>query len=235
MPFPSFLFDPAVVMATVSGYELSWLEFLGVATGLACVVLAARERVSNWPVGIVNNLFFFELFRHTGLYPDMFLQVFYAATAIYGWWRWLSPKGAEEANARNQLRITRLSRRTLAAWIAATLSGAAALGFLVSGLDRLLPAFFPVPASMPFADALVASASVAATFLMAGKRLECWWFWCLTDLFAAFVYASRGIAFLSLEYAAFALIAAAGIASWTREFRSYGPSFPAEAPAPVEP
>ncbi len=216
------LFDPSVVMLTVLGYPLSWLEFLGVATCLACVVLAARERVSNWAVGIVNNVFFFELFRKNGLYPDMFLQVFYAITAIYGWWRWLSPRGAWEANARKQLRISRLTPARLLLWVAATFGGALVLGFVVSKLPLVFPALFAETAALPYADALVASASVAATFLMARKRLECWWFWGITDAFATFVYASRGIVFLSIEYAVFAGIAASGVLSWTKEYRSYG-------------
>jgi nicotinamide mononucleotide transporter len=221
MGFLLSLFDADAIMIDAFGYSLSWLEAIGVATCLWCVVLAARERVANWPVGIVNNVFFFVLFFETRLYPDMFLQVFYAVTALYGWWRWLKPSERERRNRRNELAVTSLRPLEALPWIAGLAAMTALLGFIADGLHSWLPALFPDPAAAPYADAFVVSGSIAATFLMAGKKLECWIAWGSVDAFAAVLYASRGLAFLSIEYAAFAAIAVSGYLRWRRESRSH--------------
>ena len=64
-------------------------EVLGFITGALCVLLAVREHMWNWPVGIANNLFFFVLFWRSKLYADASLQIFYVLIAVYGWWLWL--------------------------------------------------------------------------------------------------------------------------------------------------
>lgn len=53
----------------------SWVEVFGFITGAACVWLLVKENLWNWPVGIVNNLFFLVLFFRSGLYADSGLQV----------------------------------------------------------------------------------------------------------------------------------------------------------------
>lgn len=55
----------------------SWVEVFGFITGAACVWLLVKENLWNWPVGIINNLFFLVLFFRSGLYADSGLQVVY--------------------------------------------------------------------------------------------------------------------------------------------------------------
>ena len=64
---------------------MSWVEVLGFVSGAACVWLATRQNVWNFPVGIANNLLFLWLFAHTGLYANAGLQVVFAALAVLGW------------------------------------------------------------------------------------------------------------------------------------------------------
>ena len=54
---------------------MSWVEVLGFVSGAACVWLATRQSVWNFPVGIANNLLFLGLFATTGLYANAGLQV----------------------------------------------------------------------------------------------------------------------------------------------------------------
>src|SRR5215467_623872 len=48
----------------------NWQELAGFLTGAVCVWLLIKQNIWNWPVGIVNN-------------------IFYIAVAVYGWWNWL--------------------------------------------------------------------------------------------------------------------------------------------------
>lgn len=224
------LFDPSVTALSVLGYGLSWLELLGVLTGLASVLLAGAERPSTWTIGIVNNLFFFILFKANGLYSDMLLQIFFAVVSLWGLWRWLRPK-KEEANGKGGLRISSLKPAAFAGWLGLAALGIAALTLLVSNLHILLPSLFTSPAAFPLADSVVAVLSVVATFLMGSKRVQCWWCWIFVDILATAIYAAKGVAFLSMEYAVFGVICAFALRSWMREMTAYAPSAPGAAAA----
>jgi nicotinamide mononucleotide transporter len=66
------------------------------------VILAARGKVSNYPVGLINIIFFFVVFYQVQLYSDMALQVYFFIINVYGWWKWLHPK-ADEARGKNEI------------------------------------------------------------------------------------------------------------------------------------
>lgn len=214
------LFDINHTLFTAWGYKVSPLELLGTSTGLACVWLTAREKVLCWPVGIANIVFFFVLFYQHRLYSDMFLQVYFLATSLYGWWKWTHPAPAEE-NRRHELRITRLRAGRLALIAAGCAIAVAALGTLVGRLHAIVPTVFPEPAAFPYADTAVAVASVAAQFIMARKKIECWLFWIGVDILATAIYFLKGINLLAIEYAVFGCIALYGFLGWRREMRSY--------------
>src|SRR5678815_2028629 len=57
--------------------SMTWLEAFGFVTGVACVYLAARENVWNWPIAILNSAAYLVVFLRTGLYSDTLLQLVY--------------------------------------------------------------------------------------------------------------------------------------------------------------
>ena len=80
---------PRSSLTAVGCAVVSWVEVLGFVSGAACVWLATRQNVWNFPVGIANNLLFLWLFAHTGLYANAGLQVVFAALAVLGWVWWV--------------------------------------------------------------------------------------------------------------------------------------------------
>jgi len=84
---------------------MSPLEIFGVLTGAICVLLAAKENILNWPIGIVNNVLFFVMFWRNKLYADATLQIFYIAIAIYGWWRWSHAEGGGVLKVRSTSKL----------------------------------------------------------------------------------------------------------------------------------
>src|SRR3954468_14933411 len=87
------------VVFTIWNDHVTWAELLGFVTGVACVWLAGRQRICNWPIGIDNSIFFGLLFREARLLADAPLQVVYVVLGCFGWWllRKLGPR-------RNELR-----------------------------------------------------------------------------------------------------------------------------------
>jgi len=215
------LFDLNVTALTLLGYKLSYLELVGTLSGLACVWLTARENVWCWPVGIVNIAFFFVMFYQLRLYSDMFLQVYFLATSVYGWWKWTHPRTPEEANKRNELRISMIAAPSLLALLAVCAVSIAAFGALISNVHVLLPGLFPERAAFPYADSVVAVLSVAAQFIMARKKLECWLFWMAVDALALGIYFLKGVNLVAVEYFVFGCIALYGFLGWRKEHHSY--------------
>jgi len=182
---------------------------------MIAVVLSARGNVWSWPIGIINVVLLFFLFYQVQLYPDMFLQVYFLGTNIAGWWRWKNPRPGEE-NRMQELRVSFLSTRERIAGVGLVLTGTVALGTFAANLSRLFPDLFSKPSAFPFADSFVTVTSLLAQYWMLHKKAECWILWILADIVATSLYFSRGIKFLSLEYAVFCIVAAYGLVTWIR-------------------
>lgn len=193
-----------VLMAAVAVYTSSTtLEIVATATGLVSVWLTARENIWAWPVGLVNVACFFFMFEEAKLYADMMLQVFFFLLSVYGWIVWLTKRGG--ADVRPTRRIT--------------VSFAVILGVLTVAVawawGYVLQAY--TDASIPYADALIATLSLAAQFLLSSKVLENWLVWIAVDVLSIGMYAYKELYALAFLYVIFLLIAVSGYVSWKRE------------------
>jgi nicotinamide mononucleotide transporter len=180
-----------------------WTEALGAATGALCVWLAARSDPWTWPIGIANNLLYLVVFWSSGLYADSLLQIFYAAVAVYGIWRWRSGRGAAAVRP-----VASVSRREALLLAAVGVVFATALAVT---LDRT------TPSTVPWADAITTTLSLAAQWLMGRRFLENWWVWIAVDLLYVPLYLYKGLAVTAVLYAIFLAICIQGLLHWRRE------------------
>ncbi len=199
---------------------MSYLEFFGVVTGLFAVWLSAKAIIWSWPIGLVNVVLAFLLYYQVQLYPDMFLQVFFFATNIIGWWRWSHPRAGEE-DRKQELKVSYMKKSQLLLTIAAGLAGTFILGKFASNLHHWFPSVFFLPGAYPYLDSFITVMSIVTTFYMIQKKIECWVIWLIVDLVATYLYYIKGVKFYSLEYFIFSLIAAFGLWHWMKEYRSY--------------
>ena len=204
----------------ILGYELSYLEFFGVVTGLAAIWLSAKAHLWSWPIGIVNVALSFFLYYQIQLYPDMFLQVFFFVTNITGWWRWANPKPHEE-DKRNELKVSFMGVKKFAILCVIGLAGTFLLGSIASNLHEWFPTIFALPSAYPYVDSFIMIMSIVTTFYMIEKKIESWIIWIVVDIIATWLYYVKGIKFYSAEYFIFTIIAAFGLWHWYKEYRSY--------------
>lgn len=197
------------LLGPVSGAEL-----LGDATGIACVWLTARRNIWNWPVGLLNNAFFFLLFWWAKLYGDAVLQGVFAVLGVYGWWAW----------ARADARAVTVRRATAREW--AVLLPLTVLGTVLAARWLATHTDSPVPRW----DALVLCLSLAATYAQARKHLESWWLWIAVDVISVPLYVVRRLYPTAALYALFLVLCFVGMRAWTRELAAPRE----EAPAPGE-
>lgn len=212
-------FSHQSIFFTALGYPMSYLEFFGTVSGALAVFLSAKANVWSWPIGIVNVALFFFLFFQVQLYPDMFLQIFFFVTNLIGWWRWTHPKEVEE-NSKHELRISLMPAKWIYFISCIGLVGTVLFGMLAKNLNQMFPTIFSQPSAFPFADSFVTVMSIAATYLMVQKKIECWLVWIIVDATATVLYFSKGIKLVGIEYLVFCFIAAFGFIHWLKEYRT---------------
>jgi nicotinamide mononucleotide transporter len=175
-------------------------ELIAVALGLAYIVLAIREHRGCWIAGGASTAIYIAVFLQAGLLLQAALQVAYVLLSIYGWLSW-RPGGDLPARPRSWP----LSRHLLAV-LAVGFATAASTLFLSHHTD----------ATAPLADSLGTWASVVATWLLARRYLETWFWWMVIDSGLAALFASQGLAFTAGLYLAYAVLAIAGWLAWRR-------------------
>jgi nicotinamide mononucleotide transporter len=213
-------FDIDNIFFTVWNYEVSYLEFFGMLSGIIAVVLSSLANIWSWPIGIINVVLSFFLFFQVQLYPDMFLQVFFFVTNVIGWWRWANPKPFEE-DKRHELKVSFLKGNQLLLVISTGILGTLLLGFFASNLNQLFPALFSKPSAAPYVDSFITVMSVLATFFLIQKKIESWAIWLAVDIIATYLYFVRDIKLYGLLYLVFCFIAAFALWNWIRQYRSY--------------
>lgn len=205
--------------------ELSAPEVIGNLFGLASAVLGMKRLVWAWPVGLVGNALLFVVFASgelsgvvsEPLWGQAGRQVFFAAVAGYGWWRWSRSRragGAADGGAITVRWATWAERAQL------LVLGVVGYGTAFVILQR-------VGSWGPPTEAWILAGSMLATYGMARGWVEFWLVWMLVDivgvtsLINAHYYPTAG---MYMFYAVFVVV---GFVVWARASRG--------APTPTDP
>lgn len=206
-------FSVETTMFTIMNYPMSYIEFFGTLLNLWCVWLAVKSKILNWPVGLLGAAVFGILFWQIGLYSDLFIQVYFFITSIWGWWLWLQPRDHADEIAGGR-RIVSISNRARGYYVLGIIVGTVLLGTLTQNLPNILPTLFPNPAAYPYLDAFITAMSAAATILMARKELESWVLWITVDVLSIGMYWVKDVKLVSVLYLVFLFLASRGLFNW---------------------
>ncbi|BCW57592.1 nicotinamide riboside transporter PnuC [Arthrobacter sp. StoSoilB20] len=195
------------------GSPVSWIEVIGFVTGAACVYGVARQKLWNWPVGILNNLAFIVLFLGAGLYGETVLQVIFAVVSAYGWFNWV--RGNSDTHVKNDLLIRDATGREVVLGVGIALVGTVAVALVLThGTDS----------QVPWPDAFVLTASLIATYGQAKKIFQHWYVWILIDVVSVPLYFSRGLTLTAILYIGFLALCIYGLIDWKRARRAETPA-----------
>jgi nicotinamide mononucleotide transporter len=183
--------------------QVSAVEWAAVVLALVYLLLAIRQNAWCWVCSIASALLYLFVFGRTGLYMQAALQVFYVATAIYGWRAWRGTTTQPGLPVR---------RWPLRRHVIAVLSV-----IVLSGVNGMLVAKSSGVALVPYADAAIAWGSVLTTLLVARKVLENWLYWIVLDFVAAGLYWTQGLYATSLLFLLYCVLAWRGYHEWVRD------------------
>jgi nicotinamide mononucleotide transporter len=186
---------------------VSTLEWIAAVAGAISVYLSARENIWSWPTAIVNVGLYILVFRRTGLYSDMGLQVVYLVLSIYGWYEWLY--GGKN---RSELKVSRATARE---W---TIVMPIAFLFWLA-LARYTSTISGV--ALPYLDSGLTTISLVAQWMMTRKILENWVLWIVADVAYVPMYISKQLPVTGALYALFLVLAVIGLRSWRRSYRTH--------------
>jgi nicotinamide mononucleotide transporter len=194
---------PGAAVAAVSSAlaAIPPAEWVAVGLALAYLLLAVRQSLWCWACAAASSAIYLVLFARGGLVMQAALQVFYIAMAAYGWWAW---RGAS-LESRSPLPVSRWSMSRHAAAAGCALAATLASGGLLAGARGGL---------VPYVDAFVAWFSVLATWMVARKVLENWFYWIVVDAVAAGLYWSQGFHATAGLFVLYVGIAVQGYRAW---------------------
>jgi len=74
-------------------------------------------------------------------------------------------------------------------------------------------------AAFPYVDSMTTWSAIWATFLVARKVLENWWYWLVIDIASVFIYWSRDLELTAGLFVVYVAMIPFGIVAWTRSYR----------------
>lgn len=203
----------------IFGADTSWAEVFGFISGGLAVYFCAVAKVANFPVGIINAVFFFILFTDAKLFADAYLQLGYVVLNAAGWYIWL--KRGPNADTRPVM---------TANW--------KTLGLVLIGIGVFTVLFRPVLEShddpYPLLDALTTGISIGAQVLLSLKYIQNWYFWIVADLIYIPLYIAKGLVLTSGVYILFLGLCFLGLFAWRKIRRNQGVPLPTEHDSFVE-
>jgi nicotinamide mononucleotide transporter len=192
------------------GVSVTWLEVAAFMLALGCVVFNVYEIHWGWPLAIGSSVLYAWLFASARVYGDAGLQVFFAATAAWGWWQWLFGRRRIEGSAApaQPLRVTTLDARARVRVLVFWLAGWLSLGLMLSRFTD---------SDVPWLDAFPTAGSVIAQILLARKYVDTWWVWLGVNVGSVALFGYKDLWLTALLYLIFIGLSVQGLMRWRRQ------------------
>lgn len=179
---------------------VNWVEWAAALLGMANITLLVRRNVWNYPFGMAMVGLYAFVFYNAKLYGEAWLQGFFFLMQGWGWILWLRAGGSE-----GQVKVEWLDNFSRLIWVTATAALALNVGWFMHRFTD---------ASLPYADAAIAGASIVAQILLAFRRIENWILWILIDLGSVAVYITKGLWPTAALYTVFLIMSVMGLKEW---------------------
>ena len=185
--------------------QANWFEIVAAILAIAYLILAMLEDIRCWVAWIISSLMYFFVMYSANLYMEALLQIFYIFIGLYGLYQWRF-----KADKKDALKITTWSVKNHLIVIGA-------LVFLTSLSGYVLMIY--TAAASPFIDAFTTWGAIAASYLVAKKILENWFYWFVIDFVSVFLFISRELYPTALLFIVYLVLVVIGYSAWRKSWQ----------------
>lgn len=202
----------AMLIIASAIWHSPWYGFVASITGMICVVLAAKGRISNYYFGIINCIFYAYVAYGWQLYGEVMLNIgYFLPMQFVGLWLW----NKKENKSGQEVKVKFMSNK--ARVISLFLVTALVIGYKLI-LDEL-------NGNLTWIDSTSTVLSVIAMILMANLYMEQWILWIIVDIVSmamwfivVFDQGSNDIGLL-IMWTAFLVNAIYGFINWIKMYK----------------
>ena len=185
--------------------QVNWFEIVASILAIAYLILAMLQDKRCWVAWIISSLMYFFVMYSANLYMEALLQIFYIFIGLYGLYQWRF-----KADKKDALKITTWSVKNHLIVIGA-------LVFLTSLSGYVLMIY--TAAASPFIDAFTTWGAIAASYLVAKKILENWFYWFVIDFVSVFLFISRELYPTALLFLVYLVLVVFGYSAWRKSWQ----------------
>ena len=185
--------------------QVNWFEIVAAILAIAYLILAMLQDIRCWVAWIISSLMYFFVMYSANLYMEALLQIFYIFIGLYGLYQWRF-----KADKKDALKITTWSVKNHLIVIGA-------LVFLTSLSGYVLMIY--TAAASPFIDAFTTWGAIAASYLVAKKILENWFYWFVIDFVSVFLFISRELYPTALLFLVYLVLVVFGYSAWRKSWQ----------------
>ena len=185
--------------------QVNWFEIVAAILAITYLILAMLEDIRCWIAWIISSLMYFFVMYSANLYMEALLQIFYIFIGLYGLYQWRF-----KADKKDALKITTWSVKNHLIVIGA-------LVFLTSLSGYVLMIY--TAAASPFIDAFTTWGAIAASYLVAKKILENWFYWFVIDFVSVFLFISRELYPTALLFIVYLVLVVIGYSAWRKSWQ----------------
>ena len=185
--------------------QANWFEIVAAILAIAYLILAMLQDMRCWVAWIISSLMYFFVMYSANLYMEALLQIFYIFIGLYGLYQWRFKSDKKDA-----LKITTWSVKNHLIVISA-------LVFLTSLSGYILMIY--TAAASPFVDAFTTWGAIAASYLVAKKILENWFYWFVIDFVSVFLFISRELYPTALLFIVYLVLVVIGYSAWRKSWQ----------------
>jgi nicotinamide mononucleotide transporter len=158
----------------------TWMGLIASLSGMICVVLVAKGKISNYYFGFVNIVTYAYIAYQNQYYGDFMLNAyFYFPMQFVGLYLWI--KHRDDKKTKDDIVVNHISTKEKFLWFAICVIGVLDYGLYLNSIGGRLP----------FVDSFTTVLSVVATFLMTKRVSEQWLLWILVDIVSIYMWVYR--------------------------------------------
>ena len=156
----------------------TWIGLTASITGMLCVVLTAKGKISSFYWGLINILAYSYVAWQSAYYGDVGLNMlFFLPMTIPGIYFW--KKNYEKVNVSKRVLVKSLKWRDKILWFVASLIILYLFGLFLRSIHGTLP----------FVDSTTTVFSIIATILLTKRYSDQWFYWIMVDIWSIVMWA----------------------------------------------